>query len=42
MKIRILKPGLILLADRIDRKNTDITLNLSHLLKVEGEQGWKE
>jgi len=30
------------LAERIDRKNAGITLNLCHLLKVEGEQGWEE
>lgn len=30
------------LAEQIDRKNAGITLNLCHLLKVEGEQGWEE
>jgi sugar phosphate isomerase/epimerase len=30
------------LAERIDRKNAGITLNLCHLLKVEGDQAWEE
>lgn len=30
------------LAGQINRKNVGITLNLCHLLKVEGEQGWEE
>ena len=30
------------LAERINRKNAGITLNLCHLLKVEGENGWEE
>lgn len=29
------------LAESIDRKNAGITLNLCHLLKVEGEEGWE-
>jgi len=30
------------LAERIDRKNAGVILNLCHLLKVEGEKGWEE
>ena len=30
------------LAKQINRKNSGITLNLCHLLKVEGETGWEE
>ena len=30
------------LAKQINRKNAGITLNLCHLLKVEGEEGWEE
>lgn len=32
----------ISLAKKINRKNSGITLNLCHLLKVEGETGWEE
>jgi sugar phosphate isomerase/epimerase len=30
------------LMKQVDRENAGITLNLCHLLKVEGEQGWEE
>lgn len=30
------------LAEQVDRKNSGIILNLCHLLKVEGEEGWEE
>jgi sugar phosphate isomerase/epimerase len=30
------------LAERIDRKNAGVIFNICHLLKVEGEEGWKE
>jgi sugar phosphate isomerase/epimerase len=30
------------LAEKIDRKNAGLTLNLCHLLKVEGEEGWED
>jgi sugar phosphate isomerase/epimerase len=30
------------LAKRIDRKNAGMTLNLCHLLKVEGQEGWED